>query len=259
MFDLDGYFLRKLDIAQGYKPLDFGGGGISGSVNKDGRIIAVNNYHPEHGYVTLTSIPAFPDEDRYDAQKVRAYRRSLVDNTGFGLEFEQEIVEREYYLIEDAVPFMRFTLADGTVAECLTIGSMNDMMQVWEFSREGVKARVSGKIWLQRAAYTQLTEGGVVPFPSVKTSIRLSLEGVVDLQNAAVGAVAFFTIRDSIAEQDDGLVLGDTTLRELEHIYYFSIDALGGSGEGSGSHPRWMFDLLEKYKQSRMRHENLIL
>ena len=83
LFDLSEYNLRQLDPKQGTKPLDFGGGGITGSVNLDGRFIAINTYHPEHGYITLTSIPPFPDEDRYDQKKVRAYRKSLVSNEGF--------------------------------------------------------------------------------------------------------------------------------------------------------------------------------
>lgn len=170
LFDLSEYNLRQLDPKQGTKPLDFGGGGITGSVNLDGRFIAINTYHPEHGYITLTSIPPFPDEDRYDQQKVRAYRKSLVNNEGFGLMFEQEIIKREYFLIEDAIPFMRFTLADDTIAECITLNIENFVTQMWRFSKSDIAITTLGKIWLQRVAYTQLTEGGVISPPSNETN-----------------------------------------------------------------------------------------
>lgn len=191
MFDLSDYKLRQLDPKQGTKPLDFGGGGITGSVNLDGRLIAINTYHPEHGYITLTSIPPFPDEDRYDQKKVRAYRKSLVTNEGFGLQFEQEIVKREYYLIEDAVPFMRFTLEDGTIAECvisygdrdynftsaLSLGKI--AQQTWRFSKKNVDVKMCGGMWLQRASYTQLTEGGVIPnIPATSIAEEIQENGI---------------------------------------------------------------------------------
>jgi hypothetical protein len=47
MFDFSDYHVRQLDINQGYKPRDFGG-------------IAINTHHPEHGYITLTTIRRSP-------------------------------------------------------------------------------------------------------------------------------------------------------------------------------------------------------
>ena len=69
-----------------WKPLDFGADGITGSMDAEGRIIALNTYDPVHGYITLTSAEPFPDEDRYDPAKVRAYRAGLAKMTGFGWE-----------------------------------------------------------------------------------------------------------------------------------------------------------------------------
>ncbi|MBK8034379.1 MAG: hypothetical protein IPK17_33745 [Chloroflexi bacterium] len=73
------------------KPLDFGANGINGSVDQSGRIIALNFYHPEHGYVTLTSADPFPDDQRYDVAAVRAYRKSLAELEGFGVQFDVPI------------------------------------------------------------------------------------------------------------------------------------------------------------------------
>ena len=221
LFDLSDYKLRQLDPQQGTKPLDFGGGGITGSVNLDGRLIAINTYHPEHGYITLTSIPPFPDEDRYDQQKVRAYRKSLVTNEGFGLQFEQDIIKREYYLIEDAVPFMRFTLEDGTIAECMTTGVIY-ASQEWRFSRSNIKAKYTGNVWLMRTAYTQLTEGGVLQMPSTKTQVDVSFDKYLLLRNIALGSFAQLIGLTQGIENSDGSI-NLTTELELSNEYRHSI------------------------------------
>lgn len=205
LFDLSDYHVRQLDPAQGTKPLDFGGGGITGSINLDGRFIAINTYHPEHGYITLTSIPPFPDEDRYDQAKVRAYRKSLVHNEGFGLQFEQEIIKREYFLIEDAVPFIRFTLADSTIAECVTDGSVY-ARQEWKFSNSGIKATFTGNVWLMRTAYTQLTEGGVLHMPDKTTKIDVSYDKHLVIKNQALETFVLFPYLINGTENNDGSI-----------------------------------------------------
>ncbi|MGB1288396.1 MAG: hypothetical protein ACPG7F_17815, partial [Aggregatilineales bacterium] len=215
LFNLSAYRLRQLDPAQGVKPLDFGGDAITGSINTDGRFIAINTYHPEYGYMTLSSIPPFADEDRYDQQKVRAYRKSLVSDAGFGLEFEQEIIKREYYLIEDAVPFMRFTLADGTVAECVTKVHSTEVSQLWLFNKSPVKFRVTGDIRFMRAAYTQLTEGGFNPAPSTTTKIDEELKyGFIVCNPALTSRDDFASLRGfpAVEELDNGSIRLDSDL-----------------------------------------------
>ncbi|MGJ3239834.1 MAG: glycoside hydrolase family 125 protein [Anaerolineae bacterium] len=207
LFDLSDYHVRQLDPAQGTKPLDFGGGGITGSVNLDGRFIAINTYHPEHGYITLTSIPPFTDADRYDQAKVRAYRKSLVTNEGFGLQFEQEIIKREYFLIEDAVPFIRFTLADGTIAECVSCWLQRiGMYQFWKFSSNQVYAQTTGHIWIQRAAYTQLTEGGIINMPSNLTQVKKIASNYVIIENISLEReFRIYGVNSDIDELQNGL------------------------------------------------------
>ncbi len=212
MFDLSDYKLRQLDPQQGTKPLDFGGGGITGSVNLDGRLIAINTYHPEHGYITLTSIPPFPDEDRYDQKKVRAYRKSLVTNEGFGLQFEQDIIKREYYLIGDVIPFMRFTLADGAIAECVTwkLGS-SGAFQTWKFSQDNIQVAYQGDVWLKRAEYTQLTEGGVIPMPSIHTDIGFDTNESIEIINNALNiSIVIDGITSATPNQQGGLTFNET-------------------------------------------------
>jgi hypothetical protein len=196
MFEfMESFRRRKLDPASGIKPLDFGAGGITGSVNPDGRLVAVNAYHPVYGYVTLTGTPPFPEEQRYNPQAVRAYRRALADQDGFGLRFEALIVGREAWLIEDAIPQVRLALGSGASADVITFvpeGEGSDdppvgVVQVWRFSSPEVQARLAGVLSLQRCAYTQLTEGGPAAMPPVEARVVTRRGGVAVIENPALG------------------------------------------------------------------------
>lgn len=164
---------RQLSLSAGYKPLDFGGYGVTGSVNMDGRVIAINQFHPEYGYITVTSARKFAEERRYDVESVRNYRRDLVHLDGFGFKFETPIVKREAWLLEDAIPQIQLTFRDGKTAEVITYvvayGSQSFVMQKWRFDGGTFDAQWQGTISIQRSAYTQLTEGGPLPPPSIDT------------------------------------------------------------------------------------------
>lgn len=193
---IENYRRRKLDPTKGYKPLDFGGGGITGSINRDGRITAINTYHPEHGYVTLTSAPPFDETQRYNPSAVRAYRKSLVNLEGYGLKFfDVPIVSYEAWLIEDAIPHLKLILETGEIAEVtifITHYTTYGVAYLWNFSELKPLAHNTGKIWLQRCAYTQLTEGGPLLMPSVETKIIFERTfGVSALENKALGIYAF--------------------------------------------------------------------
>jgi uncharacterized protein len=192
--------VRQLDSSQGIKPLDFGAGGITGSVNQDGRLIALNVYHPLHGYVTLSAVPPFPEDQRYNQATVRAYRRSLVTDKGFGMRFESPIVKREAWMVADAIPLIRLVFENGAMAEVTTFVPIEfpvGVIQLWHFSEP---ALFTGSVWLQRCAYTQLTEGGPVPMPSSRTTIHNDM-----LENQALGTVVAMPDHGGI-EQDNGSV-----------------------------------------------------
>lgn len=243
LFDLSDYNVRQLDPAQGTKPLDFGGGGITGSINLNGRFIAINTYHPEHGYITLTSIPPFPNEDRYDQAKVRAYRKSLVHNEGFGLQFEQDIIKREYFLIEDAVPYIRFTLADDTIAECIishnevsidvfpihNIDYFVSAIQNWRFSSDNVQAKVIGKVWIKRAEYTQLTEGGIVPAPKAETKIWGKIENSLINESLDIWSVIKIQGTTLSHENSDGSINFSPEIMKLQNQYSLQFSYLTDS------------------------------
>lgn len=183
------YHRRRLDPRRGYKPLDFGGSGITGSINRDGCITAINTFHPDQGYITLTSAPPFDESQRYNPAAVRAYRKSLAVQEGYGLRFfDSTIVQYEAWLIEDAIPHLKLTLESGLTAE-VTIFVPSDESRViysWTFSEAGFSAHLSGRAWIQRSAYTQLTEGGPIPMPAAETTVVSQNENAVTVENKSL-------------------------------------------------------------------------
>ncbi len=79
----------KLDPQSSYKPMDFGNGLTTGSVNDQGRLVSINTFHPQHGYVTLNSMPPFSEDRRYEPTFVREYRAELAarGSASFGFAF----------------------------------------------------------------------------------------------------------------------------------------------------------------------------
>ncbi|MEO0560667.1 MAG: glycoside hydrolase family 125 protein [Chloroflexota bacterium] len=215
LFNLDGYHVRRLNPDQGVKPLDFGYGGATGCINADGRLVAINAYHSVHGYMTLTAFPPFPDEARYDAAKVRAYRRGLPESDGFGLRFKVEVASREAFLIEDAVPLLRFTLVNGVVAECITyvnVAAPHGVVHSWRFSAPGDWATWDGEVTLQRSAYTQLTEGGVVDFPSPQTTVTTT-DDVCHIHSPALASDVVIT--PPLAWDGTAAILGEAVALDV--------------------------------------------
>ncbi len=165
-------------LTAGDKPIDFGRHGMCGCLTHEGRFVALNAYHDIHGFVTVTSAPPFPDTDRYDSERVRAYRRALLTQEGFGLVFDVPIVSRQVIYTAAGVPLLRLALADGTIALCQTRVEDNlGVVQTWQFSQP-TACRYDGSAWLQRFPYVQLTEGGVLPPVSVQSHVWAAQEGV---------------------------------------------------------------------------------
>jgi len=198
--------MTELWEANGYKPLDFGADGITGSVDRNGRIIALNCYHSQHGYVTLTSAPPFPESERYNPATVRAYRRSLVNLEGFGLHFDTEVASRHPNLWDDVIPSDELSYKDGD-ADIWTFACDGGVIQMWNTSgMEGHTLCWSGQLSLQRCAYTQLTEGGPIPIPSVQTHVHFK-DGLLSVHNPALGwaaAIAGLPADDEWQQEADG-------------------------------------------------------
>src|SRR5690606_34990094 len=102
------------------------------SLDAQGRIIALNFYHPIHGCVTLTTADPFPEEHRYVPGAVRMYRKSLAALAGFGVYFIQPIEAIESRLLEDAIPQHRLTFADSGGAVVTTWAERGGAVQQWQ-------------------------------------------------------------------------------------------------------------------------------
>ncbi|MCZ2096718.1 MAG: glycoside hydrolase family 125 protein [Anaerolineae bacterium] len=178
---------RLLNPADGVKPLDFGADGTIGSLDANGRVVALNTYHPQHGFVTLTTADPFDETRRYDQAAVRAYRAGLTALRGFGPHFGQPVLQRQALLLDGALPHVRLTLASGDVVEVTTWAQDGGALQTWE--HPGLAPRWRGRLSLQRCAYTQLTEGGPAPMPAVQTRAALA-NGVLTIENPALGWAA---------------------------------------------------------------------
>lgn len=165
------------------KPADFGDGGVTGSLDADGRLIALNFYHAVYGYVTLTAADPFFESERYNPAAVRAYRASLSRLQGFGFHFDEPVVERETTLLESAVPHIRLAFPNGAFAEVTTFAHERGAVQIWK--AQGVIPRWQGKLCLQRCAYTQLTEGGPLPMPALDMSV--TFDGRLAVENPVLG------------------------------------------------------------------------
>jgi uncharacterized protein len=166
------------------KPLDLGMDGVTGSVNSDGRIIALNFYHPQYGYVTLTSAAPFPEDQRYNPAAVRAYRASLPYETGFGIQLDQPVTTRNAALLESALPAIELVDAAGSKTTITTFAYAQGAVQLL---KGGTGARWGGTLCLQRCAYTQLTEGGPLPMPPLQMR-AFAHDELLILHNPVLGA-----------------------------------------------------------------------
>jgi len=200
---------RLLNPADGVKPLDFGAEGTVGSVDPNGRVVALNTYHPQHGYVTLTAADPFDETRRTDQEAVRAYRAALVALRGFGPFFADPIIQRQALLLDGAVPSVRLTLASGDTVESVTWAQDGGAIQCWE--HPGLTPRCRGRLSLQRCAYTQLTEGGPLPMPPTQTRATLA-GGVLTIENPALqwaAAIAGFAPDEAWETACDGPLMLD--------------------------------------------------
>lgn len=186
--NFDSSLEPALDASRGEKPLDFGGDGVCGCVDKNGGVLSLFKYHSQHGFVGLTTVPPFPYDDRYVQKRVREYRANLAKQEGFGPIFSQKIVSRTVKMLADVVPYIELEFDNGGKASTALIVEDGYVVQQWQFVN--VEVQWEGSISLQRAAYTQLTEGGPLPDVDMQLSFEQSADGLA-LSDANLGSYAF--------------------------------------------------------------------
>jgi len=167
----------RLDPNKPYKPLDVGNGIVAGTLTPNGRWLSLGVAHPVHGRVVLSDAAAFPDDQRLDQSAVRAYRAGLASPSrkGFGLALLAS-GQAEAFLVEDSLPLTVLDHAGYVRIEVLTFaprGRRGVLQIVRVAARDttvGVGIEWQGKMQLARAAYTQLTPGGLLPVARSNTT-----------------------------------------------------------------------------------------
>ncbi|HEX6384303.1 MAG TPA: glycoside hydrolase family 125 protein [Anaerolineae bacterium] len=180
---------NRLDPDRAYKPLDFGNGLLAGSVAPHGRLLSLNTYHPKYGYVTLSAVAPFPDDQRTDQAAVRAYRATLASPgaPAFGLRLPASALSLrpDVYLLAGAMPHSHWHTPSldvevSTWAPHLDGQPVPGAYQHWRFTNPHDRPIVWDYAWegplaLSRASYTQLTESGDLPMPA--PALRLAFDG----------------------------------------------------------------------------------
>lgn len=138
------------------KPLDVGNGVVAGTVGRDGALLTLATTHPTHGRIVLTTAAPFDEAWRRDPAAVRRWRAGLAgERGGLGDRLPGAIGAE---LVEASLP----RLVGGT--DTLTVAAPEGWRGVIQVRTGGA---ASGALLdgarLERAAYTQLTEGGPLP------------------------------------------------------------------------------------------------
>ncbi len=207
---------KMLDRNHDYKPLDFGNGLVAGSVNDQGRIIALNTYQPEHGYVTLTTMRPFPDDRWYDPAFVRQYRAEQASATmpGFGFSFGEQLSFPATCAIDlPAMPAVELELATGVTANILTFAPLQDdkqplsgAIQLCTITNQRAEAYPLDYSWqgllaLTRASYAQLTEGGPLARPLDSYQVTHD-KAILTLENSNLGQAVAIMVAEITANSD---------------------------------------------------------
>lgn len=198
-----------LDRNLAYKPLDFGNGLVSGSVNDRGEVIALNTAHPQHGYITLSALPPFPNDRWYDPVFVRDYRiqQALRSTSGFGIHFDgiQELIQSRCSIQTGAMPHVQLQSRSKLLVDVLAFAPYlengqpakgaiqlytltNACSEPFELKYEG-----GGLVALTRSSYAQLTEGGPIEYP-YENYFTTEVDEIFIIQNRGLGAAIAVTI-----------------------------------------------------------------
>jgi hypothetical protein len=204
-------------------------------------MIALNFYHPQHGYVTLMSAEPFDESQRYNPASVRAYRASLTEQDGYGMRSGLPILESKVRLLESAIPQVELRFEIGSVT-ITTFAYAQGAMQRIDGKLPGNFWRWNGQVCLQRCAYTQLTEGGPVTMPPLRMRV-FAQDGLLIIHNPELPAAV------AIAGLDVTEI--DKYEQEVEH-YPLALGAemggalhtygIGLSIEEAIANARWLLD-----------------
>lgn len=162
------------------KTVDIGTGRLAVSLNQRGMIHSINCAHPDHGYITLSPIGQFSNDEWYNSDFVRSYRRQLAEqSTGFGIFPKSEWQQIEIFFTGGKYP--RFVYESEAMKVESTYYAVDEflvhVLQMTNHSTKEIRfpVEIGGTFCLGRSSYGQLTEGGPIPMPSLEN--ELSVEG----------------------------------------------------------------------------------
>ena len=157
---------RRLDPQAPYKPLDVGNGIVSGYLTPSGRWLEIGIAHRHQGRVVVSDTATFSGDAR-DQGAVRAYRRWLASGARAGFGLGALATGGRASLLEDSLPMVVHARAALRLeATAFAPAGRRGVVQVVRIrARRATRFEPAwtGEIFLRRAAYTQLTPGGVLP------------------------------------------------------------------------------------------------
>ncbi|TFE23573.1 glycoside hydrolase family 125 protein [Cohnella luojiensis] len=224
------------------KPIDVGCGRLSASIGLDGQVRSVNGYHPQQGFITLTSIEQFPNDKWYDSSYVRRYRRGLVDPLkgestalGFGIRYQEKVVEQSVFYLEGKAPVFRYQFEKAEVNSLFVATEKNEkgyLIQRVEVINKSDKEivfpyTVSGLFSLNRCSYGQLTEGGPIPIPPLENRVDIQ-SNHISICNQHLSARADIMLFSG----QDALILSPLQEKANEPVNYeYETELTLGKGE----------------------------
>lgn len=164
------------------KTVDIGAGCLAVSLNPRGMIHSVNCAHPDHGYITLSPVGQFSNDEWYNSDFVRSYRKRLAEESeGFGISPSVNWTHQKVYFSSVGVP--RFTCKSEEMTAQSTYyavefeksGFLVHVLRLTNHSSEtvSVPCQIGGTFSLGRSSYGQLTEGGPIPMPSLENELKV--------------------------------------------------------------------------------------
>ncbi len=170
------------------KPFDIGNGIVSSSISNNGRIISINAAHKTHGYIKLTPVEPFSNNNWYKPEKVRAYRNSFlteeIERKGYTLLFEVEkenrpVSKSQLNFIENTNTLFIKEIYDKFIFKKFVFipPTKNFLIYLYEIenlSSEAISLPfvIYGSYGITRASYGQITENGPIPIPQINNNIE---------------------------------------------------------------------------------------
>ncbi|NOU99801.1 glycoside hydrolase family 125 protein [Paenibacillus planticolens] len=213
------------------KPLDIGCGSLTASIKENGTISTMNAFHPMKGYLTLSSLDAFPNDLWYDSEYVRSYRKRIAGRgegngtQGFGFFHNREIEDWQGGYTPEGMLVITYKLDQLKVAmtfEAVDNGGRLSLIQNIEVKNgssmdETFHFQLGGTYNLNRCSYGQLTEGGPIPMPEQINDLELQGHRM-SLSNPSLPAQVVMSVR----ENGRPLEMGANKQKASEPIQYFS-------------------------------------